>query len=99
MPRLAHRGTKESSDETHAFKGYLAMELKDSWVPDEWTVLGGQQRSARQKDSSDCGVLTILNALVLRSATSSYLLIGVLSHGRDALQSTESGFTSEYILS
>jgi hypothetical protein len=45
-------------------KEYLAAELGRAWVEDEWTVLQ-PQRSARQKNASDCGVFTILNALAL----------------------------------
>lgn len=45
-------------------KGYLATELKDAWIEDEWTILQ-KQRSTRQVNGSDCGVFTILNALAL----------------------------------
>jgi hypothetical protein len=45
-------------------KEYLAKELGDDWVEEEWTVLK-KQRSIRQRNSSDCGVFTILNALAL----------------------------------
>jgi Ulp1 family protease len=45
-------------------KEYLAMELKELWNEDEWTVLQ-KQRSTRQLNGSDCGVFTVLNALAL----------------------------------
>ncbi|KAH7395223.1 hypothetical protein DE146DRAFT_697334 [Phaeosphaeria sp. MPI-PUGE-AT-0046c] len=45
-------------------KGYLARELQDAWVENEWTVLK-EQRSTQQENGSDCGVFTILNALAL----------------------------------
>jgi hypothetical protein len=45
-------------------KEYLAKELGDAWVSDEWTVIA-KQRSTRQLNGSDCGVFTILNALSL----------------------------------
>jgi hypothetical protein len=45
-------------------KEYLAKELGDAWVADEWTIIA-KQRSTRQLNGSDCGVFTILNALSL----------------------------------
>jgi hypothetical protein len=45
-------------------KEYLAMELKEFWHEDEWTVLE-KQRSVRQVNGSDCGVFTVLNALAI----------------------------------
>lgn len=43
---------------------YLQMELGPYYVATEWTVVS-EQRSSRQKNSSDCGIFTVLNALVL----------------------------------
>ncbi|KAF2129284.1 cysteine proteinase [Dothidotthia symphoricarpi CBS 119687] len=43
---------------------YLAHELKDLYIAEEWNVIE-HQRSARQLNGSDCGVFTLLNALAL----------------------------------
>lgn len=43
---------------------YLAHELKELYIADEWTVVE-DQRSSRQLNGSDCGVFTLLNALAL----------------------------------
>ncbi|KAF1919821.1 hypothetical protein BDU57DRAFT_153876 [Ampelomyces quisqualis] len=60
LDSLTHDGTKY----IEALKGYLATELGDAWVEDEWTVLE-MQRSIQQINGSDCGIFTILNALAL----------------------------------
>jgi hypothetical protein len=46
------------------FKEYLKEELGPAWDPNEWTVLS-KQRSTHQDNTSDCGVFTLLNALVV----------------------------------
>lgn len=43
---------------------YLKMELKENFNASEWTVVE-KQRSSQQLNGSDCGVFTVLNALVL----------------------------------
>ncbi|KAI4652509.1 uncharacterized protein J4E79_008815 [Alternaria viburni] len=43
---------------------YLEQELGEYWVPSEWNKETGQ-RSEQQKNGSDCGVFTLLNALTL----------------------------------
>ncbi|KAI4945019.1 hypothetical protein J4E91_008364 [Alternaria rosae] len=43
---------------------YLKQELGEHWVPEEWSKETGQ-RSEQQKNGSDCGVFTLLNALTL----------------------------------
>ncbi len=48
----------------HAFKEYIKKELGDAWIEEEWTV-AEIQRSSRQLNGSDCGVFTLLNALVV----------------------------------
>ena len=48
----------------NAFKDYIKKELGDAWLEDEWTV-AELQRSSRQLNGSDCGVFTLLNALVV----------------------------------
>jgi hypothetical protein len=45
-------------------KEYLALELGEDYIADEWTVLR-KQRSSQQLNGSDCGVFTLLNSLVL----------------------------------
>ncbi|KAH7398239.1 hypothetical protein BKA66DRAFT_565860 [Pyrenochaeta sp. MPI-SDFR-AT-0127] len=45
-------------------KEYLAKELGDAWIEEDWTVVE-LQRSNRQLNGSDCGVFTLLNALTL----------------------------------
>jgi hypothetical protein len=45
-------------------KEYLASELKEHYVEEEWTVLK-KQRSSQQLNGSDCGVFTVLNSLAL----------------------------------
>lgn len=45
-------------------KEYLASELKELYVEEEWTVLE-KQRSSQQLNGSDCGVFTLLNSLAL----------------------------------
>ncbi|KAF2829159.1 hypothetical protein CC86DRAFT_453845 [Ophiobolus disseminans] len=45
-------------------KEWLADELADAWIEDEWTVIR-QQRSTQQINGRDCGVFTALNALAL----------------------------------
>jgi hypothetical protein len=60
LDSLSCNGTKY----INALKGYLAKELGNAWVEDEWTVMK-KQRSIQQINGSDCGVFTILNALAL----------------------------------
>ncbi|RII16825.1 hypothetical protein CUC08_Gglean003270 [Alternaria sp. MG1] len=43
---------------------YLEKELGEHWVPGEWTK-ETSQRSGQQLNGSDCGVFTLMNALVL----------------------------------
>jgi Ulp1 family protease len=54
---------------------FLQTVLGKYWVAEEWTVVGGKQRSSMQLNGSDCGVFTILNALaVLRGEEPSRVL-------------------------
>jgi Ulp1 family protease len=43
---------------------YLEQELGEHWIPEEWNKEVGQ-RSEQQLIGSDCGVFTLMNALVL----------------------------------
>jgi hypothetical protein len=43
---------------------YLEQELGEHWIPEEWNKEVGQ-RSEQQLNGSDCGVFTLMNALVL----------------------------------
>ncbi|KAF1839393.1 hypothetical protein BDW02DRAFT_514468 [Decorospora gaudefroyi] len=45
-------------------KIYLEKELGELFIPGEWTK-GTRQRSTQQLNGSDCGVFTVLNALML----------------------------------
>ncbi|KAJ4301679.1 hypothetical protein N0V90_003772 [Kalmusia sp. IMI 367209] len=47
---------------------YLELELGEHFVASEWTTSGAdksEQKSKRQENSRDCGIFTVLNALVL----------------------------------
>ncbi|OAL54281.1 hypothetical protein IQ07DRAFT_628130 [Pyrenochaeta sp. DS3sAY3a] len=46
------------------FMDAMAEQLKEDWAPEEWTVLE-KQRSTQQINGRDCGVFTVLNALIL----------------------------------
>jgi Ulp1 family protease len=45
-------------------RAYLKQELEDLYIEDEWVEVE-KQRSSKQLNGSDCGVFTLLNALVL----------------------------------
>ncbi len=49
---------------TRLARDYLQMELGEHYIASEWHV-DLEQKSSRQKNGSDCGVFTVLNALVL----------------------------------
>jgi hypothetical protein len=57
---------------------YLKQELGDLYVEDEWVVVK-KQRSSKQLNGSDCGVFTLLNALVLLRGDDTKKVIS--SHG------------------
>jgi len=57
---LGHDGTTYTS----LVKSYLREVLEGAWDEDQW-VVRSKKTSEKQKNASDCGVFTVLNALVL----------------------------------
>ena len=62
----------------NVIRTYLKQELGDLYLEDEWVVVE-KQRSSKQLNGSDCGVFTLLNALVLLRGDDTKKVIS--SHG------------------